>query len=177
MERVSDSAALSYDNMDAGQTLYVRSTSGQYQAATDSDVLAAARVAAETLIGEQVDMSNPGVVKRYFQAKLSGVGHEVAAVLYLNTRCKVIRYMEMSHGTLTQASVYPREIVKAALRLDAAAIIMSHNHPSGTLEPSAADLTLTRQLKHALALVDVRFLDHIIVAGASATSLAELGQM
>src|SRR3546814_950477 len=73
--------------------------------------------------------------------------------------------MEMSHGTLTQASVYPREIVKTALRLDAAAIIMSHNHPSGVPEPSEADLALTRHLKHALALVDVRLLDHIIVTG------------
>jgi len=177
MERVNDSAALSYTNMDAGKTLYVRSTSGRYRAATDSDVLAAARIAAETLIGEQVDMSNPSVVKQFFQAKLAGMGHEVAAVLYLNNRCKVIRYMEMSHGTLTQASVYPREIVKTALRLDAGAIIMSHNHPSGTLEPSEADLALTRHLKHALALVDVRVLDHIIVAGANATSLAERGQV
>src|SRR3546814_14918117 len=76
------------------------------------------------------------------------MGHEVAAVLYLNSQLKVIRYMEMSHGTLTQASVYPREIVKTALRLDAAAIIMSHNHPSGVPEPSEADLALTRPLKH-----------------------------
>src|SRR3546814_6386353 len=88
------------------------------------------------------------------------MGHEVAAVLYLNSQLKVIRYMEMSHGTLTQASVYPREIVKTALRLDAAAIIMSHNHPSGIPEPSEADLALTRHLKHALALVDVRSEEH-----------------
>src|SRR3546814_15027882 len=105
------------------------------------------------------------------------MGHEVAAVLYLNSQLKVIRYMEMSHGTLTQASVYPREIVKTALRLDAAAIIMSHNHPSGVPEPSEADLALTRHLKHALALVDVRLLDHIIVTGQNTTSLAERGQV
>ncbi|AEC21026.1 DNA repair protein radC-like protein [Pusillimonas sp. T7-7] len=83
----------------------------------------------------------------------------------------------MSHGTLTQASVYPREIVKTALRLDAAAIIMSHNHPSGIPKPSEADLALTRHLKHALTLVDVRLLDHIIVTGQNTTSLAERGQV
>lgn len=177
MEDVNGNAALSYDNMNAGQTLYVRSTSGRYHVADDSHVLAAARIAAESLIGDSLDMGNPTVVKRYFQAKLAGIGHEVAAVLYLNNRCKVIRYMEMSHGTLNQASVYPREIVKAALRLDAAAIIMSHNHPSGSPEPSEADLALTRQLKKALALVDVRFLDHVIVTGTGAASLAERGQV
>ncbi len=110
-------AALGYDNMNAGQTLYVRSPSGRYHAATDSHVLAAARIAAESLISDRAAMGNPDTVKRYFQSKLSGMGHEVAAVLYLNSQFKVIRYMEMSHGTLTQASVYPREIVKTALRL------------------------------------------------------------
>src|SRR3546814_4308858 len=121
-------------------------------------------------------MGNPDTVKRYFQSKLSGMGHEVAAVLYLNSQCKVIRYMEMSHGTLTQASVYPREIVKTALRLDAATIIMSHNHPSGIPEPSEAELALTRHLTHALPLVDVRLLDNIIVTWLNTTSLAERGQ-
>lgn len=177
MEHVSENAALGYDNMNAGQTLYVRSTSGRYRTATDSHVLAAARIVAESLIGDRMDMGNPGTVKHYLQAKLSGMGHEVAAVLYLNSQLKVIRYMEMSHGTLSQASVYPREIVKTALRLDAAAMIMSHNHPSGIAEPSEADLALTRHLKQALALVDVRLLDHIIVTGQDTTSLAERGQV
>nr|WP_299998198.1 JAB domain-containing protein [uncultured Cedecea sp.] len=177
MEHVNHNAALGYDNMNAGQTLYVRSTSGRYHAATDSHVLAAARVAAESLISDRAAMGNPDTVKRYFQSKLSGMGHEVAAVLYLNSQFKVIRYMEMSHGTLTQASVYPREIVKTALRLDAAAIIMSHNHPSGVPEASEADLALTRHLKHALALIDVRLLDHIIVTGQGTNSLAESGQL
>src|SRR3546814_2996524 len=114
-------------------------------------------------------MGNPDTVKRYFQSKLSGMGHEVAAVLYLNSQFKVIRYMEMSHGTLTQASVYPREIVKTELRLAAAAIIMSQNHPRGIPEHREADLVLTRIVKHALALVDVRLLDQIIVTGQNTT--------
>jgi len=177
MEHVNDTAALGYDNMNAGQTLYVRNPSGRYHAATDSHILAAARIAAESLISDRDAMGNPDAVKRYFQSKLAGMGHEVAAVLYLNSQFKVIRYMEMSHGTLTQASVYPREIVKTALRLNAAAIIMSHNHPSGIPEPSEADLALTRHLKQALALIDVRLLDHVIVAGQGSTSLAERGQV
>ncbi|MGB6103056.1 MAG: JAB domain-containing protein [Pusillimonas sp.] len=177
MEHVNHNAALGYDNMNAGQTLYVRSPSGRYCAASDSHVLAAARVAAESLISDGADMGNPNAVKRYFQAKLSGMGHECAAFLYLDSQLKVIRYIEHAHGSLSQASVYPREIVKTALRLNAGALLMSHNHPSGIAEPSEADLSLTRHLKHALALVDVRLLDHIIVAGPATLSLAERGQV
>ncbi|MDN7597956.1 JAB domain-containing protein, partial [Burkholderia multivorans] len=84
-------------------------------------------------------------------------------------------YVEMFHGTIDSAEVHPREVVKQALRLNAAAVIVSHNHPSGNPEPSGADRALTQQLKQALALVDVRMLDHVIVAGAVATSFAERG--
>ncbi len=90
---------------------------------------------------------------------------------------KPIRYIEQAMGTLSHASIYPREIVKTALRLNAASLFMAHNHPSGIAEPSPADLSLTRQLKQALALVDVRVLDHIIVAATATTSLAERGQL
>ncbi len=90
---------------------------------------------------------------------------------------KPIRYIEQGLGTLSQASIYPREIVKTALRVNAAALMMAHNHPSGIAEPSAADLALTRQLKQALALIDVRLLDHIVVSATETTSLAERGQV
>jgi DNA repair protein RadC len=116
-------------------------------------------------------------VKAFFQAKLCGLGHECAAVVYLNTQLKVVGYIEHAHGTLSQASVYPREIVKTALRLNAGALILSHNHPSGLAEPSGADISLTRHLKQALALVDVRLLDHIVVTGQASVSLAERGQI
>ena len=116
-------------------------------------------------------------MKPFFQAKLAGLGHECAAFLYLDSRFKPIRYIEQGTGTLSQASVYPREIVKTALRLNAAAILMAHNHPSGSTEPSQADLSLTQHLKKALMLIDVRFLDHVIVTATATTSLAELGQM
>lgn len=91
------------------------------------------------------------------------------------TQSKVIKYREMFHGTIDSASVYPREVVKEALRLNAAAVILSHNHPSGNLEPSQADRALTQRLKEALGLVEVRTLDHVIVAGVSTVSFAEHG--
>lgn len=96
-------------------------------------------------------------------------------MLFLDVQHRLIHYAEMFHGTIDSASVYPREVVKEALRLNAAAVIVSHNHPSGSPEPSSADKMLTQRLKEALALVDIRTLDHIIVAGSLATSFAERG--
>lgn len=121
------------------------------------------------------EFTSPAAVKDYLRAKLAGFEHEVFAVLFLDTRHRLIDYAEMFRGTIDSAEVHPREVVKEALRLNAAAVIVSHNHPSGNPEPSAADRVLTQQLKQALALVDVRMLDHVIVAGAAATSFAERG--
>lgn len=169
--------ALGYDNMNQGRPLYVRSKTGRYKIATDAQVLAAARAVAENLIAGRDLLDKPHTVKAYLQAKLGGLGHEAFGVLFLDNRLKVIRYMEMSHGTLNQASVYPREVVKAALRLNAAAVIVAHSHPGGASEASNADIAMTAHLKQALALVDVRLLDHVIVAQNSTSSLAERGQI
>ena len=109
------------------------------------------------------------------RAKLAGFEHEVFAVLFLDTQHRLIEYSELFRGTIDSASVYPRELVKETLRLNAAAVIVSHNHPSGNPEPSGADKVLTQRLREALALVDVRTLDHIIVAGGTTTSFAERG--
>ncbi|NYT79524.1 DNA repair protein RadC [Alcaligenaceae bacterium] len=177
MQDDNPTQSLGYDNMNQGRPLYVRSKTGRYKIATDAQVLAAARAVAENLIAGRDLMDKPQTVKAYLRAKLGGLGHEVFAVLFLDNRLKVIRYMEMSHGTLTQTSVYPREVVKAALRLNAAAAIIAHNHPSGTPEASSADIAMTAHLKHALGLVDVRLLDHVIVAQSSTNSLAEKGQV
>lgn len=97
--------------------------------------------------------------------------------LYLDSQFRLITCEEISRGTLTQASIYPREVIKAGLKHHAAALILAHNHPSGMAEPSQADLALTRHLKNALALVDIRLLDHLIVTGVGAISLAERGQL
>ncbi|QBH19216.1 DNA repair protein RadC [Alcaligenes faecalis] len=173
----NQTAALSYDNMNAMPALYVRGPSGRYRLASDDMILAAGRMAAESLLPQSQPVDNPVKVRKFFQSKLAGLGHECAAFLYLDSRFKPIQYIEQGMGTINQASVYPREIVKTALRLNAAALIMAHNHPSGSTEPSTADLNLTQHLKKALALIDVRLLDHIIVTAADTVSLAERGQV
>ncbi|GAA0782972.1 hypothetical protein GCM10009108_26480 [Castellaniella ginsengisoli] len=173
----NSTAALSYDNMNDAHALYVRSPSGRYKPATDSQILAAGREAAVSLISMENAMGNPQRVRSFFQSKLAGLGHECAAFLYLDTQLRPIRYIEQSMGTLSHASIYPREIVKTSLRLNAGALFMAHNHPSGLAEPSPADLAMTRQLKQALALIDVRILDHVIVSATETVSLAERGQL
>ncbi len=126
-------------------------------------------------MGLRAAFSSPTAVKEYLRAKLAGFEHEVFAVLFLDTQDRLIEYAEMFRGTIDSASVNPRELVKEALRLNAAAVIVSHNHPSGNSEPSGADKALTQRLKESLVLVDVRTLDHIIVAGGNITSFAERG--
>lgn len=168
--------ALSFDDMDSAPRLYMRSPEGKYKVANCTEILAAGRKAADRLVSRLDQMGKPEMVKEFFQAKLMGLDHEAAGFLYLDSQLQPIRYLEQVHGTLSSASVYPREVVKAALRLNAAACVMAHNHPSGICEPSAADINLTRQLKQALALVDVRLLDHIVVSAGGCASLAERGQ-
>lgn len=118
---------------------------------------------------------SPALVKEYLCAKLAGFEHEVFAVLFLNSQHRLIDYTEMYRGTIDGASVYPRGVVKQALRLNEAVVIFSHNHPSGNPEPSRADKAITKRLTEALALVDARTPDHVIVAGSDSTSFAERG--
>ncbi len=120
-------------------------------------------------------LSTPQAVKDYLSLTLGHLEHEVFFVLFLDARNRLLAADEMFRGTLTQTSVYPREIAKRALTHNAAAAILAHNHPSGNPDPSQADRMLTRALKEALALVDVQVLDHIIVAGRQTRSFAEHG--
>jgi len=120
-------------------------------------------------------LSSPRAVRDYLRLLLSGREQEVFVVLLLDAQHRVIASEEMFRGTLTQTSVYPREVVKCALKHNCAAVIFAHNHPSGVAEPSHADELLTRSLKAALALVDVQVLDHFIVAGTRTMSFAERG--
>lgn len=117
----------------------------------------------------------PAKVKSYLQLQLGGRGFEVFAVMFLDTHNRLLKFEEMFRGTLTQTSVYPREVVKRALELQAGAVILAHNHPSGVAEPSRADESLTRTLRSALALVDVRVLDHLVVGQNEVISFAERG--
>jgi DNA repair protein RadC len=131
-------------------------------------------------LGEEIRsgtvFSAPGAVRDYLRLNLAGLAHEVFYALWLDAQNRLLVAEELFRGTLTQTSVYPREVVKTALLRNAAAVILAHNHPSGLAEPSRADEALTRELKEALALVDVRVLDHFIVAGnAPPLSFAERG--
>jgi DNA repair protein RadC len=120
-------------------------------------------------------LTSPGAVRDYLRLAIADREHEVFVCLWLDAQHRVLRFEELFRGTLTQTSVYPREIVKAGLRTNAAAVIFAHNHPSGAAQPSQADELLTRNLKDALALVDVKVLDHFIVAGPHTLSFAERG--
>jgi DNA repair protein RadC len=124
---------------------------------------------------ERSALTSPGAVRDYLRLTLGRKDEEIFVCLWLDAQHKVISVEEAFHGTLTQTSVYPREIVKKALRWHAAAVIFAHNHPSGVAQPSRADELLTRNLKDALALVEVKVLDHFIVAGNQAISFAERG--
>jgi DNA repair protein RadC len=119
-------------------------------------------------------LCSPDQTRRYLSAQLAGYPHEVFACLFLDNRNRVIHFDKMFYGTIDGASVYPREVVRAALKNNAAAVIFAHNHPSGVAEPSHADERITQRLKDALALVDVRVLDHIVV-GDELVSFAERG--
>lgn len=125
---------------------------------------------------QQTDtLQSPDAVKDYLRLKLGDRPHEVFAVVLMDSQNRVIAYEELFRGTLTQTSVYPREVVLEALRRNAAAVILCHNHPSGSPHPSRADETLTHTLKSALELVDVRVLDHMIVTRSKVLSFAEEG--
>lgn len=120
-------------------------------------------------------LNSPRAVREYLQLLLRGRQQEVFVAIFMDAQHRVTASEELFHGTLTQTSVYPREVVKRALHHNAAAVIFAHNHPSGVAEPSQSDQLLTDALKQALALVDVRVLDHFIVAGAGCLSFAEKG--
>src|SRR5574337_98586 len=118
-------------------------------------------------------MEDPRAVKDYLRLRIAHLEYEVFGVLFLNGQHRLIEAEEMFRGTLTEASVYPREVVRRAMALNAAAVVLYHNHPSGMTEPSRADEFLSQSLKSALALVDVRVLDHVVVSESGSTSFAE----
>jgi DNA repair protein RadC len=134
----------------------------------------ARRALAQELVRQPV-FDRPEQVKNYLQLQLGGRGFEVFAVMFLDSQQRLLKLEEMFRGTLTQTSVYPREVVKRALELHAGAVVLAHNHPSGAAEPSRADEFLTQTLKTALALIDVRVLDHLIVGHNEVVSFAERG--
>lgn len=140
-------------------------------------ILELAKRAVEEELTHDSTLDHPARVKQYCKVTLAHRRVEHCIALYLDSQLRLIASGELARGTLSQASVYPREVVREALRHHAAALIVAHNHPSGLAEPSAADQAFTRHLKQALALVDVSLVDHLIVAGDEVASMAELGRL
>lgn len=155
--------------------LLVRDVAGTYRPAQADEVLQAAQRLLLARVRHADILSSPQVVRDFLRVRLSGLEHEMFAVVHLDSQNRVIEYVEMFRGTVGQTSVYPREVVKETLARNSAAVVLVHNHPSGTAQPSRADEALTQTLKAALALVDVRVLDHLIVAGPDILSFAEKG--
>lgn len=143
--------------------------------ATGDEIIATALLALDSKIQRQGAIASPADARAFVSLRLGALPYEVFAVLFLDSQNRIIEYREMFRGSIAQTSVYPREVVKEALQLNAAAVILSHNHPSGVAEPSRADEYLTQTLKSALALVDVRVLDHLVVAAGTVVSFAERG--
>lgn len=147
--------------------------------AAKSALLQAARELSRRALREQLEsgcaLSSPQAVRDYLRLTLEDRPHEVFLAVFLNAQNRVLAAEELFRGTLTQTSVYPREVVKRALATNAASVIFAHNHPSGVAEPSRSDEALTAALRQALALVDVKVLDHFVIGAGSATSFAERG--
>jgi DNA repair protein RadC len=138
-------------------------------------VLEMARRALTQQLTETTVMNSPNAVKQYLQLELAQLKHEVFAVLFLDAHNRLLSYQPMFRGSLSQTMVYPREVAKTALALGADGVVLAHNHPGGTVNPSQADMKLTRTLQEALALIDVTVRDHIIVAQGKYLSMAEEG--
>jgi DNA repair protein RadC len=157
------------------ERLYVRDQFDALRPATATEIITAARRAMTRRVRRGTALDSPSAVREFLAIKLGALEHELFAVLLLDNRHRLIDYVELFRGTIDGASVHPREVVKLALARNAAALVLAHPHPSGAAEPSQADELVTRRLRDALALVDIRVLDHIIVAGGEAMSFAERG--
>ncbi len=138
-------------------------------------VLELARRALAEELKEKTVFSTPQAIRDYLQLQLGSRPYEVFAVLFLDAQHRLIALEELFRGTLAQTSVYPREVVVRALALNAASVVLAHNHPSGSAQPSRADEAITKTLKAALGLIDVQVLDHFVVTSSQATSMAEMG--
>src|ERR1700735_5542674 len=156
-------------------SLIAQLADGSSRIATPEEIIAAAPEHMSRRVRRGTSLASPKATRDYLALKLGSLEHEVFAVLFLDKRHRLISYKEMFRGTIDGASVHPREVVKEALKQNAAAVILAHPHPSGVAEPSQADEFITGRLKSALDLVDIRVLDHIIIAGGDAISFAERG--
>jgi DNA repair protein RadC len=155
--------------------LCVAQVDGTSRPATEEEILAAARTILARRVRRGRPLTSPRHTREYLRQELATLEHEVFAILFLDNRHRVIEFVPLFRGTVDGASVHPREVVKEALARNAAAVILAHNHPSGIAEPSQADELITQRVKDALALIDVRVLDHLVVTGDAIVSFAERG--
>ena len=161
--------------MQSTPELYVRSRTRRYEQAKPEQVLEAAQLIVDARMQRGMSFSDPNAACAFFRDKLGSREREVFVASMLDTRYRLIEYVELFFGTIDGAEVHPREVARCALRLNAAAVIVAHNHPSGEVTPSSADRAVTARLKQALALLDIRLLDHVIVGGSESLSLARQG--
>ena len=155
-------------------TLYVKRSNGRYSVADVNQISQAAAELLKHSLQRASAFSSPDRASAFLQTRLRPLEHELFCMLVLDNRNRLIEFVELFRGTIDGASVHPREVVKEVLKLNGAAVIFAHNHPSGVAEPSQADEVITKRLKSALTLLDVRVLDHLIV-GESTVSFAERG--
>ena len=155
--------------------LYIADPTGTFVPAKDSQVIDAATQAVGRALRRGQTFDSPAAARRYLPAMLGTREHEVFCLAHLDTRHRLVAFEELFRGTIDGASVYPREVLKSVLAHNSAAVVLVHNHPSGEGEPSSADELITRRLSETLALIDVRVLDHFIVAGDDVISFAERG--
>jgi DNA repair protein RadC len=159
---------------------FARDVLGHYTltgAQTEEEILAAAEDILARRLERMGSLGNPRDTEDFLRYRLAGLDHEQFHAVWLDNRHRILGVEKLFNGTIDGASVHPREVVKAGLRINASAVIFSHNHPSGLPQPSAADKAITHQLRDALALVDIRVLDHLVVATSGCVSMAARGLM
>jgi len=161
--------------IEAFSTGLMRETDGAYLPVSDDIVISTALKLLAQRVAKGSLLSSPNAVKNYLRLRFADLQHEVFCLLYLDNRNRLIACEDLFRGTIDGATVHPREVVKAALRHNAAGVLLAHNHPSGVAEPSQADELITRRLKTALDYVDIRVIDHLVVSAGEAVSMAERG--
>jgi len=162
-------------SQDTHTTLYVKDLFGEYMPAEAQVIIAEAKRRMSAKLRRGSPLTSPGAAREAIRLKMADYEHEVFACLFLDNQHRIIQYAELFRGTIDGASVYPREVVKAALSCNAAALIFCHNHPSGLAEPSEADKFITQRLKQAFGLLDIRVLDHFVIGAEDIYSFAEHG--
>ena len=163
--------------IEAFSTDLKRETDGAYLAVSDEFVISTALKLLAQRVAKGSLLSSPNAVKNYLRLRFADLQHEVFCLLYVDKRNRLIACEDLFRGTIDGATVHPREVVKAALRHNAAGVLIAHNHPSGVAEPSQADELITRRLKTALDYVDIRVIDHLVVSAGEAVSMAERGTL